>query len=416
MTKKLLLLIFITLSLRLISLNQSLWLDEAISANVVKNYSYQNIITKFSPSDFHPPLYYLTLKSWSSVFGFSQIGLRSFSVFCSLLTIILVYLYFGFCPSLLLSLNPLCLYYSGEARMYSLVTMLVFLSFLSFKKNNKLLYVVFTFLSLSTFYGSIFFFASISLYFLLKKDYKNFIFYSLSPVLSLLILSPLLIVQYQNSREVLKSVLNWSSVLGSSNLKNLLLIPIKFTIGRISFYPKVIYYLISFVLVVPLWSLLFLKSFKSKQVSFVFWTTLFIGFIFSIFTPMFQYFRFLYLIPFLCIIINKNIFYSFIFLLFSSVYLFNPVFHREDWKSLSASLPSKVYMISSFADPIKYYKNIEISDIRQPILENTITVVPYGESIHDFDHNNYLNNLGYKKISTNNFRELTSENWVKTTK
>lgn len=413
MTKKLIFLIIISISLRLISLNQSLWLDEAISANVAKNLAYTEIITKFSLNDFHPPLYYLILKSWASIFGFSEIGLRSLSVVISLVTVFLVYKNFGFWPSLLLSLNPLYLYYSQETRMYSMVTLFVFCVFLAFKKHRVLLYFLFTFLSLSTFYGSIFFFASVSLYFFVKKDYKNFVIYSLAPALALLCLSPLLIIQYQNSREMLKTVLNWSSVLGVVNLKNLLLIPIKFSLGRISFYPKIIYYLISFILVVPLWSLLFFKSFKNKQVSFIFWLTLTIGFIFSLFTPMFQYFRFLYLIPFLCIILNKNIFYSFIFLLFSSIYLFNPIFHREDWKSLSANLPDKIYMISSFADPIKYYKNIDIVDIRTPVLENNIIVIPYGESIHGFDHNNYLNNLGYNKISAQNFRELITENWVK---
>lgn len=138
MNKKIFLVIIIALVLRLISLNQSLWLDEAISANVVKNYSYTDILGKFSPSDFHPPLYYFTLKAWTSVFGFSEISLRFPSIIFSLITIYLVFRFFGFYPSLLLSLNPLYLYYSQEARMYSLVTLLVFCAYLAFKKINYL--------------------------------------------------------------------------------------------------------------------------------------------------------------------------------------------------------------------------------------------------------------------------------------
>lgn len=414
MTKKFVVLIIISLSLRLISLNQSLWLDEAITANVVKNYSYQNIAKEFSPYDFHPPLYYLTLKSWSSVFGYSEIGLRSLSVLLSLFSVILVFRFYGFWPSLLLSVNPLFLYYSQEARMYSMVTLFVFCAFLAFKKHKTLLYFLFTFLSLSTFYGSIFFFAGISLYFLVKKDYKNFVIYSLAPTLTLLCLSPLLFVQYQNSRELLKSVLNWSSVLGSANLKNILLIPIKFTLGRISFYPKIIYYLISAILVIPLWTIILFKSFKNKPVAFVFWITLIIGFVFSLFTPMFQYFRFLYLIPFMCILINKNYFYSFIFLLFSCIYLFNPIFHREDWKSLASTLPDTTYMIPSASDPAIYYNsNIIIKDLSISPTEKTITVIPYISEIHGLTYQNNLQQLGYKKISTTNFRELTTENWSK---
>ena len=414
MTKKIIFLIFITLALRLISLNQSLWLDETISANVVKNYSYQEIITKFGPGDFHPPFFYLTLKAWTSVFGFSEIGLRSLSVLFSLITIFLVYKNFGFWPSLLLSVNPLFVYYSQEARMYSMVTLLVLLSFLSFQKNKIFLYFLFTFLSLFTFYGLIFFFVSVSLYFLIKKDYKNFIIYSFAPALALIFLSPLLIIQYQNSRELLKSVLNWSSVLGTANLKNLLLIPVKFAIGRISFYPKIIYYLISAILVIPLWTILFFKSFKNRQVSFIFWSTLIIGFIFSLFTPMFQYFRFLYLLPFFCILLRKSYFYSFIFFIFSCIYLFNPAFHREEWKSLVASLPNTIYMIKTASDPVIYYNsNIKIIDLATPPTENKITVIPYISEIHGLDYQTNLQKLGYQKISTQSFRELTTEIWSK---
>lgn len=412
MSKKLILIIIVSISFRLISLNQSFWLDEAISANVVNNYSYQEIITKFSPSDFHPPLYYLILKSWSTVFGYSEIALRLPSVIFALASVIIVYRFFGFWPSLLLSVNPLFLYYSQEARMYSMVTLFVFCAFLAFKKHKTLLYFLFTFLSLSTFYGSIFFFASISLYFLVKKDYQNFIIYSLAPGLALLCLSPLLIIQYQNSRDLIKSVFNWTSVLGSANLKNILLIPIKFTIGRISFYPKIIYYLISTILVTPLWSILFFKSFKSRQISFIFWSTLTIGFVFSLFTPMFQYFRFLYLIPFLAIILHKNYFYSFIFLLFSCVYLFFPQFHREDWKSLVASLPNTIYMIKTASDPVIYYNsNIKIIDLATPPTENKITVIPYVAQIHGLNYQNNLQKLGYHQTSIQTFRELSTENW-----
>ncbi len=414
MSKQLIFLIIISILLRLISLNQSLWLDEAISANVAKNFTYQNIVTQFSPHDFHPPLFYLTLKAWSSIFGFSEISLRSLSILFSLITIFLVYKYFGFWPSLLLSINPLFLYYSQEARMYSMVTLFVFLSYLSFKKNNIFLYFIFTFFSLFIFYGSIFFFASVCLYFLFKKDYKNFIIYSLAQALALLCLFPLLITQYQNSREMLKNVLNWSSVLGPANLKNLLLIPIKFTLGRISFYPKIIYYLISFVLVIPLWSIIIFKSLKPTKISFIFWSTLFIGFVFSLFTPMFQYFRFLYLVPLMCIILNKNYFYSVIFLIFSSIYLFMPQFHREDWKSLSKSLPNIIYMIPSASDPVKYYNsNIIIKDLSISPTEKSITVIPYITQVHGLNYQNNLSKLGYQKTSVNNFRELTTETWSK---
>ena len=415
MTKKLFIILLISLGLRLISLNQSLWLDEAISANVVKNYSYSDIVTKFSPADFHPPLYYLTLKAWTSIFGISEISLRLPSVIFSLVTIYLVFRFFGIWPSLLLAFNPLYLYYSQEARMYSLVTLLVFCAFLAFKSKKIFLYYLFTFLSLSTFYGSVLFLTAISLYWFFKKNYKNFIIYSLAVALSFLILSPLLWQQYQISKTLLISVQNWSSVLGPANLKNLLLILVKFTIGRISFYPKWIYYLISFVITIPLWSLLVIKSFNRRQISFIFWLSLVISFVFSLFTPMFQYFRFLYLLPFLCLILKKNYFYTIIFFIFSLVYLLNPVYHREDWQSLSTSLVNPVYIIESVADPLKYYRpDLIISDLKsaEPI-ETTINVLPYAAEIHGLDYRQKLISQNYFLIKETSFRELKSETWQK---
>jgi len=411
--------LFFSLALRLISLNQSLWLDEAISAQVVKNYSYTDIVSKFSPSDFHPPLFYLTLKDWTSVFGYSEIALRLPSVIFSLITIYLVYRFFGFGPSILLALNPLYLYYSQEARMYSQVTLLVFCAFLAFKKHKLLLYYLFTFLSLSTFYGSVFFFAAISLYWLFQKKYKQFFIYSLAPFLSLLILSPLLWLQYQTSKTLLVSVKNWASVLGPVTAKNSLLILVKFTIGRISFYPKWAYYLIALLVTLPLWFKVIINSFRSRPMAFIFWISLGVGMIFSLFTPMFQYFRFLYLIPFLCLILEKNKLYSFVFFIFSLLYLFNPSFHREDWKTMSSTLPQDVYMIISAADPINYYRpDIKVHNLSLEFpAASEITVLPYISEIHGVDYVSRLSSLGYiQKQVVSYTGPLTKEIWQKSTK
>ena len=419
MTKKILLILLLTLGLRLISLNQSLWLDEAISATVAKNYSYTDIVTKFSPSDFHPPLFYLTLKAWTSIFGFSEISLRMPSVIFSLVTVFLVFKFFGFWPSVLLAFNPLYLYYSQEARMYSLVTLLVFCAFLAFKKQKLCLYFLFTFLSLSTFYGSVFFFTAVSLYWFFQKKYKNFFLYSLAPFLSLLILSPLLFQQYQTSRHLLVEVKNWSSVLGPANLKNIILIITKFTTGRISFFPKWLYYLIALSAAAPLWFSLIIHSFNQRKTAFIFWISLIIGFIFSLFTPMFQYFRFLYLIPLMCLLLNKNHFFSVVFFLFSIVYLINPAFHREDWKSLAPTLPQNIYMIISAADPINYYRpDIKIHNLSTEIpLDQEITVLPYISEIHGVDYVARLKSLGYQPKQVVSYTgPLTKEIWQKSLK
>ena len=130
MEKKLLIVFLFAFLIRLVALNQSLWLDEATTARVVKEYQFLSIITQFSPYDFHPPGYYLFMKFWSNLFGDSEISLRLPSILFSLLTGYFIYkmvklLYGGimaFWASVFFLFNPLVIYYSQEARMYTMVT------------------------------------------------------------------------------------------------------------------------------------------------------------------------------------------------------------------------------------------------------------------------------------------------------
>ena len=406
--KKIVWLIIGCLAIRLIGLNQSLWLDEAISANVSKNLTYSQIIKDFSPNDFHPPTYYLMLKAWTGIFGYSEISLRMPSIIFALVTVYLVYFLGGIWPAALVGFNPLLVYYSQEARMYSMVTMLLTLCLYCLVKKRYVWVSVLAGLSFLTFYGAVFFLAAMTLYLLLNKKYKEVIITNIGPAMALLIVWPLMKLQLHNSQELLAQVTNWSLVLGKANLKNLLLIPMKFTSGRISFEPKAIYYLVSGGFAI----LVFSQVVKKNIYSFIFWTTLVIGMIFSIFTPMLQYFRFLYLTPVMGLIINKNKLVVSGFIIFSLIYLVNPVFYREDWKSLTAKLPDKVYMISSFGDPVKYYDaRIMVQDSRIKPIEKEITVVPYGEEIHGFNHTDYLTKLGYQKVDETDYRGVTRENW-----
>jgi len=396
------------LALYLAVSSQSLWLDEAISANVTKNNNYTQIVNNFSKFDFHPPGYYFVLKAWADIFGYSEISVRIPSVIFMLVTVYIVYLLGGVGAAALAGFNPLLLYYSHEARMYSLVTMLLTLTVYLIVRKKYLISGLMAGLSFLVFYGSVFLIVTLGIYLLYKGNFKAAAVYAIGPLTALAIIFPLLSGQMKYSKEMLATVTNWSLVLGKANVKNLLLIPMKFTGGRISFYPKVVYYAI-----VGIWSVfVFSKLFKKNTYTFLFWITITLGTIFSIFTPMLQYFRFLYLIPLMALIINKNkliVIGSVIFCLF---YIFTPPFHREDWKTMSINLPEKVYMIDSFGDPVRYYKpSIKIVDIRSKPTEPTITVIPYGEIIHGVDHQKILSEQGYKLVSKNIFRELEVETW-----
>ncbi len=109
----------------------SVWFDEAFGAYMIR-YSYADI-GRFTASDVHPPLYYWALKAWTSVFGTSEIGLRSLSLVCVAIAIIFVYLtvrrLFGRRAATLAAffsaLSPMLLRYSEEARMYGMAAMIV---------------------------------------------------------------------------------------------------------------------------------------------------------------------------------------------------------------------------------------------------------------------------------------------------
>jgi uncharacterized membrane protein len=441
--QKLILLFASALFLRLIGLNQSFWLDEAISANIVKDYSFIDIIKQFSPLDFHPPLFYLLLKTWSFIFGASVTGLRLFSVTASLLAGFFLYktgkLLFNkktaFFATAFLLFNPLFVYYSQELRMYALVTFFVsastyyFFKLIRHSKSNKaissfIFFNLFIFLSFLTFYGSIFYIISLFLLAIIQKKHKLILKLLPGFAISLLLVSSLLFKQLSLSKVSLKDVTNWSLVLGKANLKNLLLVPIKFVFGRLTFYPKKIYYLIASLWTLFVFATLFSAK-KSKKLMFLFLFPLILAFLISFKLPMLQFFRYLYLLPILSLLLStssKKLRTPLLcgFLLLSLICLLNPSQHREDWKSLSLSLPknSDIYLISSFADPLKFYRpDLNIIDIRQfsqtdQVHKPLIFVAPYGSEIFAFDHKPLLNSSDFTHTQTQNFRQITLETWL----
>ena len=58
--------------------NESLWYDESYTGALVKQ-SFSNII-QITGGDNHPPLYYLTLRVFTLIFGNTVLSLRAFSV------------------------------------------------------------------------------------------------------------------------------------------------------------------------------------------------------------------------------------------------------------------------------------------------------------------------------------------------
>lgn len=350
------------------------------------------------------------MKLWTNIFGYSEIALRMPSVIFSIITIYVVYLIVkkiknnaALWAMALVAFNPLLIYYAQEARMYAMVTLLITLAIYAKIRNKKWELYLWSFLAFATFYGSVFILIAIE-------------FFNLGLFASILVLLPLIIKQYLTSRTLLGEVVNWDLTLGVINIKNLFLIFVKLVTGRV---PFVKWYILPTLLV---WLVAIKSGLKNKYFLKLLILPLILAFLFSIKVPMLQYFRLQYLIIPLSILIAlvgqprglplRHILIIF-FVLFSFMYVFNQNNYREDWKSMAKDLPKTVYMIGSFADPIKYYRSdIKVIDIKlnQPT-EKSFVYIPYGETIHGFAHNELFAKIGYTKIREKSFREITYEGW-----
>jgi 4-amino-4-deoxy-L-arabinose transferase-like glycosyltransferase len=137
-----------TVAIRLIGLGgESLWYDEAFSATLARLPLQQMIHA--TAGDVHPPLWYLTLWGFTHVFGYSEFWLRFPAAMFSGLAAVELYLVVkqtkdhraGVVASGFYIASAGMQYYAQEARMYSMLTWLVFLSLRSIQDNNRLRFI-----------------------------------------------------------------------------------------------------------------------------------------------------------------------------------------------------------------------------------------------------------------------------------
>jgi uncharacterized membrane protein len=107
-----------------------LWLDEALSVNIAKLPIGD--IPEALRHDGHPPLYYVLLHGWMSVFGEGDVAVRALSGLFGLALFPLMWVAGrrlagrrgAWCAVLVLAVSPYAIRYSTETRMYSLVMVL----------------------------------------------------------------------------------------------------------------------------------------------------------------------------------------------------------------------------------------------------------------------------------------------------
>ncbi len=119
--------------------HQSLWYDESFTAVLVRHPLGQ-MLGLLPRTELTPPLYYLVAWVWVRIFGYGAVGLRSLSALAGVATVPAVYAAgrclisrrAGLVAAALACCNPFLIWYSQEARSYSLLTLLATLSLVGF--------------------------------------------------------------------------------------------------------------------------------------------------------------------------------------------------------------------------------------------------------------------------------------------
>jgi 4-amino-4-deoxy-L-arabinose transferase-like glycosyltransferase len=153
---------------------QSFWYDEFVTVQVASR-PLRNLFDAIANHEGSPPLYFLLSWGWMRVFGDGDVALRSLSTVAGVLTIPIVYfvarelgqsLRTSRVAALLAATNPLLIWYSQEARPYSLLVCLAAASLLWCARaanrgrwRDFLLWALWSALALSTHYFAFFFVA-----------------------------------------------------------------------------------------------------------------------------------------------------------------------------------------------------------------------------------------------------------------
>lgn len=210
--------------LRLYKLDyQSIWIDEICSFKEANPTMSAIDIYKFVKDfDPHPPFYYISLHYIFLIFGYTTFVMRAYSAFLGIAGLIAFYFLgkeisnkkVGLIGTGLLAINFFHIYYSQEARMYSLMFLTTTLSFYTLIKfiktptiRNTVPYIICTTLMIYSHFFALFVLFSqavIILYFLIEKEKierKRFFILSLISGLVVIILwIPALLIFLQASK------------------------------------------------------------------------------------------------------------------------------------------------------------------------------------------------------------------------
>lgn len=413
----------LALFLRLIGLNQSLWLDEAINVVYAQSSDFWWFVTKYPIGDFHPPGWFAILWIWGQLFGFSEIAVRLPSVILGVTTVWLTYLLgrqlfnkkVALFASLLLAIAPLHIYYSQEARMYVFAAFAAsasfyFLNRLILKKSwAGLGYITSLVLVLYSDYLAYLVIPAQFIYLIwVKKLHKDILVNFLISGLAFIPWLGIFPAQLQTGINTASNLPGWAQVVGSS-FKDLFLIPVKTFFGRITFSDKIFYVIISGFAGGAFGGLFVygLKKIDSATKLLISWIfiPLILAFLISFFVPVLAYFRMIFILPAFYLILGKSLeslsrkISLFIFIIiclisFSSLiaYYLNPKFQREDWKGAvkfvsdnSDNQTAVIFENSEIPAPVRYYSS-NLSGFEPGLSDNIVSSLENKKRVFLFEY------------------------------
>lgn len=461
--KPIVFIIVMALFLRLININQSLWLDEASTASVAGS-TLSNYFSNFAPGDFHPPLYYVLSVLFAKVLGTSEIAIRSLSAIAGVITVWFSYMIgkkvqdkkAGYLVALFTATSGLLIYYSQEARMYMLATMFVAGSVHFFINKRFYLFSLFISLVFLTHYVAVFILPVFWIWAVLTRKKRRWWIKFIASHIPLAVLgllwAPTFARQFSAGLGVEESSSIWWSILGQTSIKEIALVPAKFMFGRITVDNNFLYALVTAIVGISYASIILHRPLRGNPLkvdiegkSFVIWLWFIVPTVLTALLglriPVFNYFRLLFVVPAMFILLGIGIsrlkkysglavgFVLVVNLTSSGMYLFNQNNHREDWRGLVKKVheesdgKSQVLFVSnSQMEAYAYYLSKEIDVATRcfgcqnqivpavfpkkvDYTSDTIWLMRYVQPIFDPEDKvrQKIESAGYEKVSEHDF-------------
>lgn len=441
--------------IRLVGLGQSLWLDEAIEWWAVTSFSLKQLLFGYMAGDFNPPGHHLLLWFWVRIFGDSEISLRFPSVLFGIGIVYLTYritklilgkkdelvgipglpLRISHISAIFAAFSGLLIYYSQEARMYSMAAFFTAGAFYFLIKNEVsqkkswINFILFAIFFAAGLYSHYLVWLLLPVLFITGKKY-------ILPLVAVIPWIPMLSKQLASGLSAAGNPV-WAQ-LSQTSVKNVLLVGIKFATGRVPFPHSGGLMILTVIFVAVFW---FLAANGAKELSarletrrvltillgWIIWP-LALGAAIGIFVPVFSYFRLLFILPPVIILaaigaIRRRWLLEPMVLglmIASAVYVSGDTYRRENWAGAVTDIEShehgaNVVIHPAVRPPFDYYDRGRSIVIPSAEISNSFWYIPYAQPIFDSGDSTrqIFESQNFRRTYQQHFRGVTVEHWMR---